>query len=185
MITPNPLNPSPLIDLRLTRAVEADPRRKAIETFLKKNCKPLWEKSTLLVPHISLTPSLEACLRAMHNRRQLERGLERIDQLLNNEQKGILALQQKQGTQPSQRVSRVFLVSNDGSERFYRASEKTLLQHQDRVLFLYIDEPSSRLTQILMGKTDKTLKALLVSDRDAVSSLLFSLVEGEEKKDSL
>ena len=175
MNNPNPNTPT-LLDLKLTRAVEADPRHEAIKTVLGKDRKPLWEKSTLLVPHIPLTPSLESCLKNLLNRKQVERGLEHIDQILHNEHKGLLALQQKQGTPPSHRVSRLVIVANDGSERFYRVCEKTLLKNKDRVLFLFVDEPSTRLTRSLMGETDKILKVLLISDRDAVSTVLFSLV---------
>jgi hypothetical protein len=182
MNSSNPLKHFTLLDLKLTRAVETDPRKKSIDTLLKRDCRPLWEKSTLLVPHVPLTHSLGTCLRTLLIRRQLERGLEHIDRILYNEQKGLLALQEKQATPPSLRVSRLFLVSNDGSERFYRACEKTVLQHRERVLFLCIDEPSSKLTQLFMNEKDMTLKALLVSDRDAVSGVLFSLVNNEVER---
>jgi hypothetical protein len=175
----DPLNPPSLLELKLPRAVEADPRKGAIQELLKKDLRPLWEKSSLQIAHTPLWPSLEKSLKTLLHRRQLERGLERIEVLLNNEQKGLQALQKKQGTPPSQRVSRLFLVSNDGSERFYRACEKILLQHRDRVLMICIDEASSKLTQELMGDSNKILKALLVSGRDAVSNVLYSLVEHE------
>lgn len=174
------LKSSTLLDLKLTRAVEMDPRHKDIHTLLKSNCKALWEKSNLLIPHVSLTRSLESSLRILFNRRQLERGLENIDRILHNEHKGLQALQAKQGTEPSLRVSRLFLVSNDGSERFYRACEKIALQYKERLLFLCIDEPYSKLSELFMPEKEMALKALLVSDRDAVSNVLFSLVD---KKD--
>ncbi len=161
----------------LPRAVESDPRHKAIEMLLKGDCKPLWEKSSLKVALIPLFPSLEACLKALLGRKHVERGLERIEQVLGNEQKGLLALQEKQGGTPSHRVSRLLILSNDGSERFYRSCEKLLLQHKNRVLLLILNEPSTRLAEIFLKEKDKTLKAILVSDRDAVSSALVSLVE--------
>ncbi len=172
-----PARPSTLLDLKLPRAVEADPRQKAIQDLLKKDRKPLWEKSTLTLSHVPLTPSFEMYLKTLIQKKQLETGLERIDKLLVSEQRGLVALQRKQGTPPSQRVSRLFIVSNDGSERFYRACEKILLQHRDRVLLLCVNESSDRLTQSLTSEKNKILKALLVSDRDAVTSVLFSLVE--------
>ena len=175
---------SPLPELKLTRAVEADPRREAIEVFLKKDCRTLWEQSALKIPHVPFLPALETYLKLLLNRRQLERGLEHIDQLLNTEQKGLSAIQEKKGAKPSQRVSRLLLVTNDGSERFYRACEKTLLRNSDRLLLVYVDESSSRLSEILLGETNKSIKALLVSDRDAVSGVLFSLL-GESLVQSL
>ena len=177
MITPLPLQPPVLLDLKLTRAVEADPRHPAIEILLKGDCKPLWEKSSVKVAHIPLFPALGDVLRVLLGRKQVERGLERIEKLLEIEKKGLLAVQQKHSTAQVQRVSRLLLVANDGSERFYRSCEKLLLQHRERVLMVCVDEPSSRFAQVFLGEKDKTLKAILVSDRDAVTSTLFALVD--------
>ena len=180
MALPIPLKPIKnltLHALKLTRAIEADPRHKAVETLLKKDCKPLWEKSTLKVAHILPFPSLESSLKALINRKQLERGLEHISLFLDREQKGLAATQSKKGTQPSLRVSRLFIVASDGSERFYRDCEKILLRHSDRVLLIRIGLTSNDLAQALLGATDKSLKALLISDRDAVTQILLSLVE--------
>ncbi len=176
MSLPKPFLPPALPVLKLTRVVEADPRHAAIEALLKKDCRPLWEKSFYKVPHIPFLPALESCLRDVHSRKKLERGVEQIERLLSKEQKGLAALKEKQGTEPFNRISRLFIVANDGSERFYRACEKVLLQNSDRLLLLHVDASSDRLAQCILGVSDKPLKALLVSDRDAVSGVLFSLV---------
>ncbi len=176
-VLPAPVGVPSLIELKLPRAVEADPRKSQIDTILKREPKKLWDKSSITVPQISLSAKFESCLRAMVGRKQVERGLERIDQLLTSEQKGLLALQQKQASTPSHRVSRLLIIANDGSERFYRACEKTLFQHKERLILVYLNEPSSRLAQIFIGEKANTLKAILVSDRDAVSAALFSLAE--------
>ena len=176
---PAPVGVPSLIELKLPRAVEADHRKSQIDAILKRESKKLWDKSSITVPQISLSAQFESCLRAMVGRKQVERGLERIDQLLTSEQKGLLALQQKQASTPSHRVSRLLIIANDGSERFYRACEKTLFQHKERLILVYLNEPSSRLAQIFIGEKANTLKAILVSDRDAVSAALFSLAEDE------
>ncbi len=177
-MNPTPFfKPQTLPDLKLTRAVEADSRCAPIQTLLKGDCRPLWERSTLSVPHIPFLPAMEICLRSLLARKQAERGLEHIDHLLANEQKGLSALREKQGAQPSHRVSRLLILANDGSERFYRDCERTLLRNSDRLLVLRLDEPSTRLAEVLLGSGDKPLKALLVSDRDAVSAVLFALLD--------
>lgn len=173
---PRPLKPRSLHNLKLPRAVEEDSRHAEIVAVLKKDERPLWGQSTLAVPHIPLIASFETCLKELLHRRQLERGLEHIDKLLSNEQKGLSAIQEKKGTPASRRVSRLLIIAHDGSERFYRDCEKTLLRNSERLLLLHVNEPSSRLAEGLLGLPDKPLKALLVSDRDAVSLVLFSLI---------
>jgi hypothetical protein len=168
--------------LKLPRAVEGDPRHSAIEALLQADRQPLWEKSTVTIAHIPLGKGLQSYLKALFHRKQLERGLENIDTLLTREKKGISALHEKLGTPASLRISRVLLIAQDGSQRFYRACEKLLLHNSERLIILQINEPSSRLSEIFLGTLEKPLKALLVSDRDAVSGVLFSLLEDSLKK---
>lgn len=173
--TPNQL-PS-FLDLKLTREVEGDPRYLAIKSLLQADRKVLWEKSTHVVARIPLTSQLGDCLRLLNGQRQLEQGVERIEKILQKEQKGLMALQKKEGTASSERVSRLFLITNDGAERFYRACEKIALRHRERLLLVYIDISSVQLTQTLKGDPTRILKAVLVTDREAVSKILFSLIE--------
>lgn len=161
--------------LKLPRKVENDPRHEPIEKLLKQNLRPLWEKITISVPHIQFLPPLEEVLTRALSYKQLERGLEHIDQILNSEKKGLDALRQKQKTAPANRVSRLLLIANDGTERFYRACETTLIRHSDRVLCLHLDVPSARLSRNLFGEA-QLVKSLLVSDREAVAHVLFSLL---------
>jgi hypothetical protein len=111
------------------------------------------------------------------NFRGMELGLENIDKILLNEKKGLSALFEKQGTAPPLRISRLLIAANDGSERFYRACEKTVLTHSNRLLFLCVDVPSVRLGEKLFG-ADRSVKAILVSDKDGVSNILLSLAAG-------
>ena len=170
------LKPHSLPTLKLPRKIEADPRHQAVEQFLLNNRQPLWEKGTLLVPHLAFSPSLETALIRALDFNHLERGLEHIEETLEREKKGLVALREKQGTSPVNRVSRLLIIANDGTERFYRACETTLLHHSDRLLCLHVDASSTRLAENIFG-TDKVLKALLVSDRDVVTHVLFSLIK--------
>jgi len=163
--------PSPL---KLPRHVEADPRHEAIEKALRDKQLPLWEKGILHVARVEFSPALENALLGAFRARQLERGLEKIEKVLDQEKKGLEALSKKQGTAPAQRVSRILLVANDGAERFNRACESTTLRHSDRVLCVVVEAPAARLGEKLFGP-EKGVKAVLVSDREAVTHVLFSL----------
>lgn len=167
--------PRTLPILKLPRQVEADPRHEALKQLLAKDLRPLWEKSPFQVAHISFTPKLEEALLKALNFKQIEPGLEHINQILGNEKNGLSAQQKKDGAAPSFRLSRLLIIANDGSERFYRSCESTLMNHGDRVLILAVGVPSSRLSQNLYGP-EKAIKALMVSEREAVSNVLFSLI---------
>lgn len=162
--------------LKLPRKLVAHPQHDALEKLLTQDRRPLWENGTIQVVNVEFTPALEDILLKAQQFRQLVHGLERIDQILSSEQKGLLALHEKQGTAPVNRVSRVLLISNDGAERFYRACESTLLHHGDRVLGLYVNADSARMGHKLFGPA-RSVKALLVSDREAVTHVLLSLLE--------
>ena len=161
--------------LKLPRAVESDPRCAAIQGLLSKEVRPIWEKSQLLITQIPLQPNFEKALLRAAAFKHLEPGLEQIEKILRREKKGIQAVQEKQGTAPANRLSRILVFANDGSERFYRDCERLLQHHGERVLGLLVDVPSVRLGMELFG-ADKQIKAVLVTDRDAVTDVLFSLV---------
>lgn len=165
---------------KLPRKIEALPEHEALKELLSQDRRLLWENGTLEIPTIHWSASLEQALVKALGFKQLERGLERIEQVLSHEKKGLLALQEKQGVPSANRVSRVLLIANDGAERFYRACESTLLHHQDRVLGLLLDVDSNQLGRQLYGP-EKSVKALLVSDKVAAVHVLLSLLGGLSK----
>lgn len=161
--------------LKLPRKLEADSRHAELEALLSKQPLPLWEKSAFSVAHVPFRPALGKALANALNYQQMERGLEQIAQTLDREERGLAALRERQGTPPARRVSRLLLVANDGSERFYRECERILARHGDRVLCLWIEASSETLGHGLFGP-EKAVKALLISDKDGVSSVLLSLL---------
>lgn len=160
--------------LKLPRLIESDPRHDALVAMLEADAKPLWDGGFVKVPHVPFTPALEAALKDALNSRQLERGLENIEGILRNEQRGLDALAKKQGVPKAQRVSRLLIIADDGAERFYRQCETVLLRHPDRVLALRVPVPCAHLAERLFT-AEELVKVLLVSERDAVSSVLLAL----------
>lgn len=160
--------------LKLPRLIESDPRHDALVAMLQAEAKPLWEGGMIPVPHVQFTDDLVAVLKDALNSRQLERGLENIESILGKEQRGLDALAKKQGVPKARRVSRLLIVADDGAERFYRQCETLLLRHPDRLLALRVPVPCAQLAERLFT-SEALVKVLLVSEREAVSSVLLSL----------
>lgn len=160
--------------LKLPRPVETDPRREAIERALTADERPIWSGGAIRVPHVAWTGALEEALRTALVADQLDRGLEHIEQRLIREAKGLQAARDKQGTAAANRLSRILVMADDGAERFYRQCEQLLRHHGDRLVGLHVGVPSKRLSEKLFG-ADELVKAVLVSDRDAVVNVLFAL----------
>lgn len=161
--------------IKLPRRLEADPRLPAIQAVLTRELRLLWAGGTVYAPHVPLTTGLEQELRRALHFRHLERGLEHIEQVLGNEKRGLSAQLAKQGATAARRVSRLLLVANDGAERFYRACESLMLAHTDRLLCVVVESPSGELAQNLFGE-DRSIKALLISDKEAVTETLLALI---------
>ena len=165
------------------RAIEDDPRKSALEALLQSDCRPLWQNGKLRVSHVGIRSSFKAMLLTLNGRQQVDRGLEQISAILKNEAKGLEAARQMQKGAKSFRISRLLLMADDGSERFYRNCERLLMEHSDRLIGLRIeagaqsagDAAGPRLIDKLYG-SDATAKALLLSHRDAVSQALWALL---------
>src|SRR4029453_14968822 len=74
------------------------------------------------------------------------------------------------------RVSRLLIVSDDGSERFSRQVGLVLHQHGRRLLALRLRFDAGHLGAMLFGN-GRTAKAVCVSHKAAVASVLLALVE--------
>jgi hypothetical protein len=172
--------PSELPPLKWPRSMETDPRLDALATLLSKDCFPLWERGSLAVPHLPVTEELEKTLLTLQGRRQLERGLEQITSMLAAEKKGLDALNAKQGSSGAGRISRLLLIADGGSERFYRDCEKLFFEHSDRLAGLRLVTSKSPLIEKLYG-TDAMAKVLLISHRDAVAAALWALLPVEDR----
>lgn len=161
--------------LKLPRALESHPRAKDVEEALSRDSRALWVNGALSVSRVPFSEPLVVSLGAAMRSRALERGLEGIDVVLAGESKGLEAARIKQGLPVASRVSRVMVMANDGSERFYRHAESTLKKHGERVLGVVVDADSTLFAERLFGAGNQA-KVVLVSDRAAVADLLLALI---------
>ena len=176
--------------LKLPKCLESEPRLGELTALLEQDMRPLWSQGTLAVPHISFHEPLARSLAFSRRCGKLRGGLENIQTLLQREEAGLVALRQR-GVASSQggaapevaRISRLILLSNDGSERFNRACESMLVRYKDRLLGCIVNVNSSVFGSRFFG-SDAAVKIVMVDHRDNVSKVLLSLVEPESSKNS-
>lgn len=160
---------------KLPRALEEDPRAAEVEKILAQRREVLWANGALAVSRVAFAEPLVAALLVAKRGRALERGLEGIDIVLAGEAKGLNAARIKHGQPVASRISRLLVMANDGSERFYRNVESMLKKHHDRVLALVVDADSEQFAERLFGP-GKQAKVVAVTDRTAVVQVLLALV---------
>lgn len=118
------------------------------------------------VPSFDLNPELRKNIFYAKSLGALVIGYENIEKELASERKG---LQHVNNT--SDRISRLLLVTNDGSPRFYR--ELTYLQHKEgaRVLICHLNISSLEMGEILAIPA-KAVKAILINRKTSVVNVL-------------
>lgn len=114
----------------------------------------------------------------------LQGGLERIQTTLQNEETGLALQESKQKSPKSQnKITRLLIVSNDGSERFYRDCERLLTLYHHRILGLKLNVSSSVLGSSFFGK-DTAVKSILITRRETASKILSTInISNDEKQE--
>lgn len=169
--------------LRLPKLVEADPRAQELLRILSAHARLLWPEGKILVPMVAFGPALAGALRTAHRAGQLVRSLEGAERRLAAEDRGLGLVDQQSGILRGARVSRLLVLADDGTERFYRQVEKLLRQQGPRVLALRLDVKAETLGQMLFGPSRRAV-LLLLDHKEAVSAVLLALIvnnDGRQK----
>lgn len=162
--------------LKLPKNVLSHPRVEVIEALFCENMRPLHNKGLLQVPLWSFSEGFCAALQKVYETKHLVQGFEAIEKHLDKELKGLNALKKLPGQTQNQRLSRLVILSNDGSERFYHNAESVLLRHADRVLAVTVGATSAQLGGAFTKKANPA-KALLITERKALETFLIVLAE--------
>lgn len=163
-------------ELRLPKLIEKDPRCEKIVEILDANKRKLWEKSSLSVAAIPFREKFIQALQMEHRKGRIVRGYEMVERKLSSEAIGMSLVDDKTEAKRGERVSRLLIISNDGSERYYRKIETLIRQHTPRVLPLIIELGSMQLGELFFGQ-GKTAKLMLLEHKESVAFALFSLIE--------
>jgi hypothetical protein len=126
------------------------------------------------VPQAELGADLEAALRSAYSAGRIVRGLEQSERALAAAQQGLVQVDRKTGVARGGRVSRLLVLADDGSERFYRSVESLLRRHEPRLLALRLSVDEGVLGRMLFGP-DQVARLLLLDHKDSVSSVLLAL----------
>jgi hypothetical protein len=160
--------------LRLPKRVEEEPGAAHLARELSARAQPLWAGGEWSASLAELAPDLEAALQSAFSAGRIVRGLEGAERVLASEQQGLEHVDRTTGVERGGRVSRLLVLANDGSERFYRDVESLLRRHAPRVLALRLDVDEHALGRLLFGR-DQVARLLLIAHKDAVSAVLLAL----------
>jgi hypothetical protein len=163
-----------LESLRLPKVIENDPQGPALHVALREHARKLWAGGAIMVPTASWSDSLAVALTSAQREGRLERGLERAERALQREVRGLSLADARSATQRGLRVSRLLLVSNDGTERFYRQVERLVSAQGPRLLTVYVDADAGQLAGVVPQALG-VVRALLIEHKDNVARVLLAL----------
>ncbi len=165
--------------LRLPKALKASPQADAIRKHLLDSLRPIRPGSDHTLAEMPLTQTLGKVLNAVNLSGRLVRGYELVDKTLNSEAKGMALADSITGESRGARISRLILISSDGSERFYRQIERLLQHHGDRLLVILLtDTGADQLGQMLFGPRSMA-RLVMITHREAVVKVLTALLPGD------
>lgn len=163
-----------LTNLKLPKTIEAGPHAAALHAALRQQARALWPGSSLLVPTAPWSPALASVLQGAQGEGALVRGLELIEKTLEREARGLKLADARSETSRGSRVSRLVLLANDGTERFYRQAERLLTLQGPRVLAIHVDADSARFASVVSEATG-VVRALMLEHKELVASLLLAM----------
>lgn len=156
--------------MKLPKQLEKEKIEPDVRAVLEKENIELCSDSNIYIPVLKLNPELRKQIFYAKYLGELIIGYSDVEKALKNELHGL----QKVNNQ-SDRVSRLLIVTNDGSPRFYRQLEFLHEKQGGRVLICRLDVDSTLMGNILELK-DKQVKAVLLNRKDSVVNVLKSLL---------
>ena len=156
--------------MKLPKQLEKESVESDVRAALERESIELYSDSEIYIPVLKLSQELRKQIFYAKSLGELIFGYEAIEKALANELRGL----QKVDT-PSDRMSRLLIVTNDGSPRFYRELEFLHKKQGSRVMICRLDVGSVLMGNIL-GFEGKQVKALLLNRKTSVINVLKSLL---------
>jgi len=171
---PAPPPPPALVSLRLPKSLDSDPAGARVQAALRSSAQRRWARGTVLVPSAGWTPALAKALASAEAEGRLVRGLEQVDRTLQRQARGLSLADARSSTPRGARVSRLLLISNDGSERFYRNVEQLVSANIERLLPIRVDADSAQFAAAV-HEASGVVRALMLDHKELVVSVLLAL----------
>jgi hypothetical protein len=159
----------------LPKKLDGTGEGKKIAEALYSSLKPVRPGSAYLLPSFPFSGAIKDALNSARRTGRLIRGIEEAEKMLDAERAGILSVDMKTGNERTERISRLIVVANDGSDRFYRQTKRIIEQNRPRIVAIHLAVTSFELGEAIFGPGKRAL-FLLVSHKDAVINLLKSLI---------
>jgi len=159
---------------RLPRKIADDPAAAGLADELAARSEPLWNRGEFGATRVSLTPAVGAALKSAFSTGRVVRGIDAAEKVLAGEQRGLERVDRATGADRGGRVSRLVVLADDGSERFYRSVDFLLRRHEPRVLALRLDASQDALGSLVFGP-EQVARLLLIQHKDAVAAVLLAL----------
>ena len=156
--------------MKLPKQLEKEKVESDVRAVLEKESIELCSDSNIYIPVLKLNPELRKQIFYAKYLGQLIIGYSDVEKALKNELHGLQNVNNQ-----SDRVSRLLIVTNDGSPRFYRQLEFLHKKQGRRVLICRLDVDSLLMGNILELK-DKQVKAVLLIRKESVVNVLKSLL---------
>jgi len=156
--------------MKLPKQLEKEKVESDVRAVLEKESIELCSDSNIYIPVLKLNPELRKQIFYAKFIDELIIGYRDVEKALENELHGLQNVNNK-----SDRVSRLLIVTNDGSPRFYRQLEFLHKNQGGRVLICRLDVDSLLMGNILELK-DKQVKAVLLNRKESVVNVLKSLL---------
>ena len=160
--------------IRLPKTIEADPRAALLIAILAAPTHRLWTGGTLKVPVAQPTDGLRDALRAAQRAGRVVRSLEKAETRLAAEDRGLQMADRKSGASRGGRISRLLMLSADGSERFYRRVASLLKRHEPRLAAVYLTTDARQLGGLLFGG-GASVRLVMIEHRESVGAVLLAL----------
>ena len=160
----------------LPKKLEETEEGEKILSVLKSRIKPTKPGNEYRVPSFPVSQSIINALNSARRTGRLIRGLEDAEKKLASERTGIENVDEKTGSGRKERISRLVIIANDGSDRFYRQTKKLVEKNRPRVLEIQLDVTSFELGESLFGPGKRAV-FLLINHKDAVINFLTSLIK--------
>ncbi len=155
--------------MKLPKQLAIEQVESDVRAELARESIELCTGSKIFIPVLEVTPELRQQLFHAKALGEITIGYEAIEKFLSNEMRGL----QKVDNQ-GERVSRLLIVTNDGSPRFYRELENLRKKQGRRVMICRLDTGSVLMGEIL-GLKQTSVKAALLNRKTSVVNLLRTL----------
>ena len=167
---------TPPYAIRLPKTIEADPRADLLVTMLGEPIQRSWADGTLNLPEAQLSDGLRNALHTALRAGRMVRSLEKAETLLKAEDRGLRMADRKSGASRGGRLSRLLILSADGSERFYRQVASLLKRYEPRVAAVCVTMDARELGRMLFG-AEASVRLVMIDHKETVGAVLLALAE--------